>query len=195
MHADHSMLNSVLDEINLASSKTLPDVLRDIHDGEITAVYLTLTNQIHRIWYDRRTQTVLVKIMRRRRSWIKENYDYGCLIFTQGSKAYRQSSIEMPYPNMIEPVDWQHLDRLIAGVEKLDLRPSLRFWRTRLVLLPCATIPDREYIVSKTKALALEGEPTDAMIQDQGFHTFMELVENARWSAPGEEREQTPITQ
>lgn len=191
----HIFASSALDEVNMASSKTLSDVLHDVQEGESTALYLTLSNQIHRLAYDRRTQSVLVKIMRRRRSWIKEEYDYGALIFSQSSHVYSQLSLRFPYPNMIEPGDWQHLDRLVAGVERLDLRPTLRYWRTRLVLLPASSIPDREYIISRSKALSVDGEPTDSMIQDQGFHTFMEIIETARWSEPGTTKEQIPITQ
>lgn len=194
--ADQIADDSALDEINSASSKTLNEVLHDIQDGESTALYLTLSNQIHRISYDRRTQSVHVKIMRRRRSWLKQDYTYGALVFTQGSRVYSQLNIDFPYPNMIEPNDWQHLDRLVAGVERLDLRPTLRYWRTRLVLLPATTIPDREYIISRTKALsALEGEVTDAMIQDQGFHLFMEILDNVRWTEHGRTKEQLAIAQ
>ncbi|SCV74073.1 BQ2448_6505 [Microbotryum intermedium] len=181
-----------LDEINVASSKTLPDVLHEVELGDSTAVYLTLANQIHRIWYDRRTQAVHVKIMRRRRTWSKENYNFSGLIFTQGSNVYRYTELEFPYPSMIEPDDWQHLDRLVAGAEKPDLRPSLRYWRTRLVLLPAKTVPERENIIRTTDAL--EADASDAMINDQGFYTFRDLIESARWIPPGADREQIPIS-
>ncbi|SGY46236.1 BQ5605_C001g00401 [Microbotryum silenes-dioicae] len=181
-----------LDEINVASSKTLPDVLHEVDIGDSTAVYLTLANQIHRIWYDRRTQAVHVKIMRRRRTWSKESYNFSGLIFTQGSNVYRYTELEFPYPSMIEPDDWQHLDRLVAGAERPDLRPSLRFWRTRLVLLPAETVNERESIIRTTEAL--EADASDAMINDQGFYTFRDLIESARWIPPGADREQIPIS-
>ncbi|KAK4053511.1 vacuolar membrane-associated protein iml1 [Microbotryomycetes sp. JL201] len=182
-----------LDDLHLASNKTLTDVLRDIQEGDNTAIFLTLATQIHRISYDRRTQSVLVRIMRRRRSWLKETYEYSALIFTQGALRYVQSPIDFPYPNMIEPVDWQHLDRLVAGVEKIDLRPTLRYWRTRLVLLPADSVPDREYIISRTKALQDRNNVTDDTIQDSGFQMFIDLIENARWVAPDDTREEIPI--
>ncbi|KAM0788563.1 hypothetical protein ACM66B_001688 [Microbotryomycetes sp. NB124-2] len=183
-----------LDDLHLASNKTLSDVLRDIEDGDNTAIFLTLSTQIHRISYDRRTQSVLVRIMRRRRSWLKETYEYSALIFTQGALRYAQSPIDFPYPNMIEPVDWQHLDRLVAGVEKIDLRPTLRYWRTRLVLLPADVVPDREYIIGRTKALQEKEDVSDEEIQDQGFQMFIDLIENARWVAPDDTREEIPIS-
>jgi hypothetical protein len=179
-----------LDEINVASSKTVLDVLRDIDDGDLTAIYLSLANQIHRISYDRRTQSIIVKILRRRRTWLKKDHKYGALIWTHGSKSYEYGTLSFPYPNLIDPFDWQHLDRLVAGIEQPDLRPSLRYWRTRLVLLPAESIPDREYIVSQTKAF--EGEATDQDINLQGFLTLMEIIQGARWVPQGMEKEATP---
>ncbi|KAK4050900.1 vacuolar membrane-associated protein iml1 [Microbotryomycetes sp. JL221] len=182
-----------LDDLHLASTKSLSEVLNDVREGDNTAIFLTLSNQIHRISYDRRTQAVVVRIMRRRRSWLKETYEYSGLIFTQGALRYIQSPIDFPYPNMIEPLDWQHLDRLIAGIEKLDLRPTLRYWRTRLVLLPADSVPDRDYIIARTKALQSDVDPTDVAIQDQGFSVLLEIIENARWVAPDDTKEDIPI--
>jgi hypothetical protein len=95
---------------------------------------------------------------------------------------------------MLEPAEWQHNDRLIAGAE--EGHPSIRYRRTRLLLLPAAKVPDREYIVSITKALqGMETPPSDATIQAQGFYALMDLLENARWSPAGVEKEPLSITQ
>lgn len=190
-----------LDAINIATSKTLPDVLRDIQDGEVTAVYLSLSNQIHRIWYDRRTQTVCVKILRRRRTWAKTDYAYAPLIWTRGSDNYEPTRLSLPYPVMMDPRhDWQYADRLVAGAEKPDAVQSVRYRRTRLVLLPMSRIPDRDYIIGANKALQAhsknsDGEVSDAMIQSQGFYVLLELIENARWAPAGVDKEPLSITQ
>ncbi|GAA5948734.1 hypothetical protein JCM21900_005277 [Sporobolomyces salmonicolor] len=177
-----------LDAINL------PDVLRDIQDGEVTAVYLSLSNQIHRIWYDRRSQSVFVKVLRRRRTWAKPEYPYQPLIWTQEADKCDVTRLSFPYPVMIDPVEWQHADRLVAGAEKPDASQSVRYRRTRLVLLPASRVPDREFIISRTKALQMEGEEvSDQLIQDQGFYTLMDSIENARWVPAGVEKEQLPI--
>ncbi|KAM0748165.1 hypothetical protein T439DRAFT_349523 [Meredithblackwellia eburnea MCA 4105] len=181
-----------LDEVNLATSKTIVDVLHDMNLGEMTAIYLSLANQIHRISYERRTQAIVVKILRRRQTWVKEPYQYGALVWPQGADNYSFSKLHFPYPDMIDPNDWQHLDRLVAGVEKVDLRPSLRYWRTRLVLLPALSIPDREYLINRTPAFQ-EGEVTDDDIQYQGFLTLMNTIQGIRWVAPGAEREATEV--
>ncbi|KAK4331647.1 Vacuolar membrane-associated protein IML1 [Rhodotorula toruloides] len=170
-----------------ATSKTLHDVLGDIQEGEVTAVYLSLANQIHRIWYDRRSQSVFVRILRRRRTWAKQPYEYKALIWTVGRENYDMSRIAFPYPAMIDPVDWQHVDRLVAGVEKPDNQQAVRYRRTRLVLLPAAKVPDRDYIIGITKALQ-GGEVSDAAIRMQGFYALMETIESARWTPAGVEK-------
>ncbi|BGP46641.1 vacuolar membrane-associated protein iml1 [Rhodotorula kratochvilovae] len=185
-----------LDAINIATSKTLPDVLRDIQEGEVTAVYLSLSNQIHRIWYDRRTQAVCVKILRRRRTWAKTDYAYRPLIWTRGSDNYEPLPLALPYPVMMDPRhDWQYADRLVAGAEKPDAEQSVRYRRTRLVLLPAAKVPDRDYIIGANKALQGNGDVADATIQVQGFYVLLELIENARWAPAGVEKEPLSITQ
>ncbi|GAA6037242.1 hypothetical protein JCM8097_008639 [Rhodosporidiobolus ruineniae] len=185
-----------LDAINVASSKTLPDVLRDVQDGEATAVYLSLSNQVHRIWYDRRTSSVFVKVLRRRRTWGKVEYNYQPLVWTRGFNNYDQiTRLSLPYPDMIEPSEWQHGDRLIAGAEKPDVAQNIRYRRTRLLLLPAVKIPDRDFVVSTNKVLQGVEAPSDAMIQAQGFYALMELIENARWTPAGVEKEPLSITQ
>ncbi|KAL8286984.1 hypothetical protein RQP46_003990 [Phenoliferia psychrophenolica] len=181
-----------LDAVNLASSKTIADVMRDMQSGETTAIYLSLASQIHRISYDRRTQSVAVKILRRRQTWAKEPYSYSALVWTQGSSKYEHTNVKFPYPAMIDPVDWQLLDRLVAGDVKEDHNPALRHRRTRLVLLPAEHVPDREYLVSKTPAFEA-GEVTDEDIQYQGFLTLMALIQSLRWVAPGGERDVTDV--
>ena len=190
--------SGALDAINVATTKTLPDVLRDIQEGEVTAVYLSLSNQIHRIWYDRRTQTVCVKILRRRRTWAKTDYEYSPLIWTRGSDNYEPTRLSLPYPVMMDPRhDWQHADRLVAGAEKPDAAQSVRYRRTRLVLLPMSRIPDRDYIVGANKALqgVNGGAVSDATIQAQGFYVLLELIENARWAPAGVDKEPLSIVQ
>lgn len=168
-----------LDEINVATIKTLPDVLRDVHDGELTAIYLSLANQLHRISYDRRTQSVIVKILRRRRTWTKTDYAYGALIWTPGAKAHSYVDLTFPYPDLLDPSEWQHLDRLVAGLEKPDLRPTLRYWRTRLVLLPADKVPDRDFLIKSSPVF--EDDPSDEEINLQGFFTLMGMLQSARW--------------
>ncbi|GAA5869052.1 hypothetical protein JCM3774_002461 [Rhodotorula dairenensis] len=185
----------VLDAINMATSKTLPDVLRDIQDGEVTAVYLSLANQIHRIAYDRRSQSVFVKILRRRRTWAKIDYAYKALVWTRGRDNYDMSQFVCPYPAMVEPIDWQHYDRLVAGQEKPDeAQQAIRYRRTRLVLLPAQKVPDRDYIISANKALQ-SGDVSDATIQAQGFYALMDLIEGVRWAPTGLEKEPLSISQ
>ncbi|KAG0667651.1 vacuolar membrane-associated protein iml1 [Rhodotorula mucilaginosa] len=183
-----------LDAINMATSKTLPDVLRDIQDGEVTAIYLSLANQIHRIAYDRRTQSVFVKVLRRRRTWAKTDYAYKALVWTRGTDNYDMSHFVCPYPAMVEPIDWQYCDRLVAGAEKPDVQRSVRYRRTRLVLLPAKKVPDRDYIISANKALQ-RNDVSDAMIQAQGFRALMDLIEGVRWAPTGLEKEPLSITQ
>lgn len=175
-------------------SKAISDILHEMEEGEATGIYLSLSNQIHRISYERRTQSVVVKISRKRRTWIKKDMEYSALIWTDDSLnssiGFEQTSTVFPYTTLIEPTDWEHLDRLVAGVERMDLRDSLRYWRTRLVLLPQEEIPDREFLLANNNR-RLEAKCTDQEIRLKGFEGLMEMLQAARWSPPGGEKENT----
>jgi hypothetical protein len=182
-----------IDTINLVSSKTIPDVLRDIEQGEGSAIYLSLADQIHRVAYDSRSHSVTVKISCRNTTWKKPNQSYGALIWCQDADNFAQSAVTFPYPTVQQPSQWQYLDSIVAGVEKKpELRSSLRFWRTRLVLLPSKTIPEREYLIKKTPAFE-GGEVSDDDIQYQGFLNLISTLQGLRWVPPGGEREPTDV--
>lgn len=181
-----------LDELNPATDKTVTDVLQDMDQGESSALYFSLSRTIQRISYDRRTHCVLVKVMRKKRSWKKTPVGHSALVWSQGAESWSQKSFDFPYPLMTEPEEWEHIDRVVAGIEQADQRRFLRYWRTRLVLLPGDTVPDREFLLAKIPALALEGEVTDEDIQLQGFFTLMETIQTLRWTPPGTEKAPTP---
>lgn len=77
------------------TSKPIAEILEDIDDGEPTPIYLSLANQIHRLVYDRRSQSVVVKILKKRRTWVKRSFEYSSLIWTNGDN-FDQTTFEFP---------------------------------------------------------------------------------------------------
>lgn len=175
------------------NDKTIEQVLEEVHAGEDTAIYLSLSNQIHCLSYERRTQSVIVKISRKHRSWQHTNYQYSALIWTEGSLSHDQVNFTFPLPNLIEVADWEYLDRLVAGVEEADLRPSLRYWRTRLVLLPSDGVPERDFLLSESKSL--DAKSLDEEINLEGFRVLMEMLQAARWKGGDSEKDAVVTTE
>jgi hypothetical protein len=184
-------------------SKTISQILQDIDEGDPTAIYLSLANQIHRINYDRTTESVLVKISKKRRTWTKRSLDYACLISTpstlpdssssstQPTSRYRQTRHGFHYPNLIESEDWEHLDSIVAGLEEPDLRSTLRYWRTRFVVLPAeGGVTDKEFLVNNAKGVT--SSSTAEEINLAGFSVLMDILQACRWTAPGFSRDPTP---
>lgn len=171
-------------QIVVSGSKTVEEVLA----GEDTAIYLSLSNQIHCLAYDRRTQSVIVKISRKQRSWAQNNYQYAALMWTEGALSHDFVRFSFQFPNLIEPVDWEYLDRCVAGAEKADLRPSLRYWRTRLVLLPADGVPERDFLLL-SGSKNLHPKSTDEEINLEGFRVLMEMFQATRWKGGDAEKE------
>lgn len=180
-----------LDSNSEEEEVTISEILNLINLGENCEIHLSLANQIHSISYQRRTQNVNINIFIKKRNWLKSNSNYSSLIWTTAHQNFTQTDVAFSYPNLIGPSDWEHLDKLVAGIERLDLRSTLRYWKTRLVLLPQAIIPDRDYIVENTKSLS--STSTDDDIRKTGFNILIEAINSAKWIHPTGEKEITLV--
>lgn len=177
---------------------TLADILQALQDTKITdkaasTVYLSLANQVHSLRYDHRQQAVVVHVFRLKRTWMKHPVRYNPLIWTAGTPNYLQNELSLEYPNLLDQGDWENQDRLIAGLDPAGRRTSARHWRTRLVLLPDKEVGQREDIIGRDKFLESLASVTDDAIRRRGMFVLIDLIEGARWTAPGKRQEPAPI--
>ncbi|KAH8924894.1 hypothetical protein BT69DRAFT_1260891 [Atractiella rhizophila] len=172
--------------------KTISDILDDLERGRTTSVYLSLSNQIHKISYSTDSRFVTVDILTRKRTWATEDYVYNFAI--SSTETFRDSRIRFAYPSLISPEDWEYLDTILSGGEKHpSLRDSMKYWRMRCVLLPKKPTEESRAALIEQRT-QLDASATDEDIRLTGMFQLFSLFEDARWCAPGMNLDDDPIS-
>ncbi|KAL7422858.1 vacuolar membrane-associated protein iml1 [Cryptotrichosporon argae] len=112
------------------------EVLKDARG----AIYLSWSNHIHRLTFDPAKQSVTVQRFVRKVRHSTEPHAYKCLVWPYQTTGYREATADFKYPNVDARLNFNYLDRLIAGEED-QLTSSLRYWRTRYLLIPSGLDP------------------------------------------------------
>ncbi len=77
-------------------------------------IFLSVTNQIHRISYDRSTSAINVKRYVRNADYSTDPIDYQCCIWPRHLPGYQTVTARFNYPDS-STYNWTYLDSLIAG--------------------------------------------------------------------------------
>ncbi|KAH9927160.1 uncharacterized protein BXZ73DRAFT_48994 [Epithele typhae] len=145
-------------------------VLTSAHD----AVYLSMSNEIHHIVYTGDSIQVRRYVRRMPRT---ELFEYQCLIWPKLGGGYTEMSTAFSSHGM-ERYGWNRLDMLVAGYEH-RFHESLRYWRTRFVVIPTDESPHTSVAPSGEK---LNEEETRLL----GMDKLAELFAKARRDIPGQ---------
>ncbi|KAF8891283.1 hypothetical protein BD779DRAFT_1514381 [Infundibulicybe gibba] len=108
------------------------DILRSTDDP----VYLSMTNEIHRISYTGEAIQVRRYVRRMRPT---RPFSYECLIWPKLGVGYTELSTTFS-SHGLENYGWNRLDMLVAGYEN-NFNESLRYWRTRFIVIPTIEPP------------------------------------------------------
>ncbi|PWN51551.1 hypothetical protein IE53DRAFT_46245 [Violaceomyces palustris] len=156
-----------------------------LQPGNLSAgnpIFLSMTNQIHRISYDRSAGAINVKRFVRKTEYSTEPIDYKCCIWPRGLPGYQTVAAKFSYPDS-GSYNWTYLDSLIAGYVEEKFVESLRYWRTRFVLVPSEGSPP--------PMKAPTGEDlSDEEIRLIGTDKLAELFWRARYHKNKEDRDQ-----
>ncbi|KAL0060638.1 vacuolar membrane-associated protein iml1 [Marasmius tenuissimus] len=143
-------------------------------------VYLSMSNEIHRISYTAETIQVRRYV---RRMPPTQPFDYQCLIWPKLGVGYTEQEIKFN-SHGLENYGWNRLDMLVAGYEH-QLHDSLRYWRTRFVVIPTTELP--------TATTGPLGEPlSEEEIRLYGIEKLAEQFTKARWQSPHERSTPAP---
>uniref|UniRef100_V5EW85 Vacuolar membrane-associated protein IML1 n=1 Tax=Kalmanozyma brasiliensis (strain GHG001) TaxID=1365824 RepID=V5EW85_KALBG len=148
-------------------------------------IFLSVTNQIHRISYDRSTSAINVKRYVRNTDYSTDPVDYQCCIWPRHLPGYQTVTARFNYPDS-STYNWTYLDSLIAGYVDEKFVESLRYWRTRFVLVPSEGSPP--------PMKAPTGEDLDdEEIRLIGTDKLADLFHRARFVRSKEERDQIHV--
>ncbi|KAG6819778.1 hypothetical protein H0H93_008744 [Arthromyces matolae] len=146
------------------------DVLRSPDDP----VYLSMTNEIHRISYTGEAIQVRRYV---RRMPIPKPFQYQCLMWPKLGGGYTELSTKFE-SHGLENYGWNRLDMLVAGYEH-NFNESLRYWRTRFIVIPSSDDPEP---ISSPNGEKLNEEE----IRLTGIEKLAEMFTKLRWQPPEE---------
>ncbi|KAJ7497489.1 hypothetical protein FB451DRAFT_234487 [Mycena latifolia] len=153
------------------------EVLRSTADP----VYLSMSNEIHRISYA--DEAIQVRRYVRRMPPTRP-FAYECLIWPKLGGGYTEQSTVFT-SHGLENYGWNSLDMLVAGYEH-QFNESLRYWRTRFVVIPTAEPPSSNIGPSGEK---LNDEETRIL----GIEKLAEQFTKLRWRSPDEKCPPPPV--
>ncbi|KAF9014224.1 hypothetical protein BDQ17DRAFT_1386700 [Cyathus striatus] len=147
--------------------------------GASDVLKFTMTNQIHRISYT--GDSIQVRRYVRRVSPTRP-FEYQCLIWPKLGVGYTKLSTTFVSQGL-ENYGWNRLDMLVAGYEH-NFNESLRYWRTRFIVIPTAESP------------AVNTGPSGEKLNDEeirilGIEKLAEQFTKLRWQT-AEERVNHP---
>jgi hypothetical protein len=141
--ADGSTGPTAVSSRSLVNDKPRPFVLRQpselFQPGNLVSgnpIFLSVSNQIHRIAYDRQIGSINVKRYVRRTEHETSPLEYACCVWPRDLPGYQTVRATFHYPDF-GAYNWTYLDALIAGhSDEERFIESLRYWRTRFVVVP-----------------------------------------------------------
>ncbi|KAI6028590.1 hypothetical protein F5J12DRAFT_903538 [Pisolithus orientalis] len=137
-------------------------------------VYLSMSNEIHRLSYT--GEAIQVR---------RYPIDYECLIWPKLGVGYTELQTKF-VSHGLENYGWNRLDMLVAGYEH-QFNESLRYWRTRFVVIPSADPPQ---VYTGPSGEKLDEEEIRLM----GIDKLAEMFTKARWQFLDERGQQmTPV--
>lgn len=154
------------------------EVLKDANG----AIYLSWSNHIHRLTFDPQKQSVTVQRFVRKIRHSTRPQAYKCLVWPYQHEGFEEATAMFRYPNIDAKLNFNYLDRLIAGEEE-RLQPNLRFWRARYLLIPSGREPTS---VAGLMPRGTQGEEYNTSeILITGAVKVLELMGKYQWKGPG----------
>ncbi|KAF9564257.1 hypothetical protein CPC08DRAFT_816078 [Agrocybe pediades] len=144
-------------------------------------VYLSMTNEIHRISYTGEAIQVKRYV---RRLHASRPFSYQCLIWPKLGGGYTEVSTEFR-SHGLENYGWNRLDMLVAGYEH-HFNESLRYWRTRFIVIPTAEKP---HVTIGPSGESLNDEEARLL----GIEKLAEQFTKLRWQPPEEKFAYPPV--
>lgn len=141
--------------------------------------FLSLGDHVHQLGYDASGQNVEVKRYVRRVFYNTDAISYKCAIWPKNMEFYTPKTLQFAYPPL-GSYNWNYLDHLISGYQE-EMTESLRFWRTRFLLIPMENVPHSNTLLNPSNENLDEEE-----LRLAGFHKFIELFEKAKLVLPHE---------
>lgn len=115
------------------------EMLRPGNFADGDPVYLATMDQVHCISYSRQAGMIRVTRYVKKVPYSTSPIPYHCCMWPRWHTGYRPLSVQFQHPDP-HAYNWTYLDSIIAGYEDTFIE-SLRYWRSRFVLVPSEGSP------------------------------------------------------
>ncbi|CAG7852569.1 Vacuolar membrane-associated protein IML1 [Serendipita indica DSM 11827] len=156
------------------------EILNDVE----APVYLSMSDQIHRLQYDPTGPSIRVERFVRKSATVPPPIPYACLIWPKRGGGYTECATHFKSPEM-EMYGWNRLDMLAFGYEQ-QFSESLRYWRTRFIVIPTEEKPQQRGAPRGAKPLS------DEELRLVGMEKLADHFTRARWLKSGETLDSYP---
>ena len=144
-------------------------------------IFLSQSNEIHRIAYDRSSGAINVKRYLRKTTYETSPIQYECCVWPRDLPGYQNVYARFAYPSSAE-YSWTFLDSLISGFTDEKFIEPLKYWRTRFVLVPTEG--------HAPTMRAPTGEPlSDEEVRLLGTDKLADLFNRARYKRSSDDRQ------
>ncbi|OAX41560.1 hypothetical protein K503DRAFT_863759 [Rhizopogon vinicolor AM-OR11-026] len=170
---DHSAMRRTKSFMGEDDASPKPAGAAEVLKSTSLPVYLSMSNEIHRISYTGEAIQVRRYV---RRMPPTQPFEYECLIWPKLGVGYTELKTKF-VSHGLENFGWNRLDMLVAGYEH-QFNESLRYWRTRFVVIP-TVVPEGNVGPSGDKL-------NDEEIRLLGIDKLAEIFTKLRWQPPDE---------
>ncbi|KAG8869350.1 vacuolar membrane-associated protein iml1 [Serendipita sp. 405] len=128
-------------ELGGFKNRSLPRGPSEILSNIEVPIYLSMTDQIHRLQYDPTGPSIRVERYVRRAATVLPTIPYQCLIWPKRGGGYTTCATNFKAPD-IERYGWNRIDMLVFGYEQ-QFAENMRYWRTRFIVIPTEEKPQQ----------------------------------------------------
>ena len=140
-----------------------------------TTYYLAAGPHIHKLRYDPIGQNIEVTRYVQKTAYRRTPIQYRCLIKCKGHDDFTEKNPMFLYP-ALGTYNWNYADRVVSGHET-ELVESLRYWRTRFVLIPMGKLaPATCQFINPTSELL-----SDEELRVSGLLRFLDFLKRFKW--------------
>ncbi|KAG8854645.1 vacuolar membrane-associated protein iml1 [Serendipita sp. 411] len=171
-------------ELGGFKNRSLPRGPSEILSNIEVPIYLSMTDQIHRLQYDPTGPSIRVERYVRRAATVLPTIPYQCLIWPKRGGGYTTCATNFKAPD-IERYGWNRIDMLVFGYEQ-QFAENMRYWRTRFIVIPTEEKPQQRGGPKGGKPLS------DEELRLLGMERLADHFTKARWLKAGETLESYP---
>ncbi|KAL7417195.1 hypothetical protein BDY24DRAFT_377030 [Mrakia frigida] len=144
------------------------------------AIFMSLSNLIHRLEYTERDDSIRIRQYTRRLTYSTTPINYECVVWPILASGFQKVEAVFKFPSdTLGAFNWNKCDNLVTG-DREQLDDSLTYWRARFIVIPSERDPDTNLKPGTNEKFTVEETHLS------GADLLAALMTKARWIPPSE---------